>query len=295
MSEDQNKDAYMKQLHDIFLSEGDLETARAIEAQLTKYSGRELSDDEEHELKRSLTGVRKSSSFGDFAYASNAQSSVVNLMEIRWGQTHIKTLKSIAKLGQLRLQNREFEDAQECFLKVLRLASLHFAEEQELISESREGVKACTDAISMKASATNLTQSMNEMMNKKRSQQDTDILQSMEGLNQLANRYMNEGRYLRAAVCIRNVLKQYKQALKPTDQMYLDKLYAYAEVLRIAGKFRKAAIIYAEMIQLLQSEHALHQQNNALKVAVSNWRECLSLSGDLAHTSSLLSTLNVNL
>ena len=294
MSENQNN-AYIKQLHDIFVSEGDFETARAIEAQLSQFSGRDLSDDEEYDLKRSITGVRKSSSFGDFAYASNAQHTVVNLMEIRWGQTHIKTLKAIAKLAQLQLQNREFEEAQECFLKVLRLASLHCTQEQDLINDAREGIQACTDAISMFESTKNLSQSMNEMMNINRTPQDADIVQSMEGLNQQASRYISAGQYLRAAVCIRRVLKHYKQTLKQTDQIYIDKLYTYAEVLRKADKFRKAAIVYAEMIQIFQNEHLVTKHNKSLEDAVDNWRECLSLSGDLAYTSSLLSTLNVNL
>ena len=282
---------YLRQLQTIFEKEGDFETARAIQAQLYKNSGRKLTGSESDELRCAVRSVHKARSFGDFAHAALTQQSVVALLELRWGPLHFHTLKAIRRLGDIYIKNRDFEESQECFLKVIRLTSEYCPDEQILIQEARLGLKAATEAIAMQISTITLSDCMNKMINNC-STEKIETLKTIELINIKASRYLKKkNRLLRAAVCIRRVLQLYRDSLKQTDQAYLDKLYSYAYVLRIAGKHRKAGIVYAEIIQLLQKASSKSNNAEAIDRTIKLWRKCLSMSGDHAFTSRLLKTI----
>ncbi len=293
MSTHENPYQYLRQLHAIFEKEGDFETARAIQAQLYQNPGRKLTDAESEELRSAVRIVHKARRLGDFAQAALTQQSVVMLLEMRWGPVHFHTLKAIRRLGDIFIKNRDFEDSQECFLKVIRLATEHCPDEQILIQEARQGLKIATEAITMKISTETLSGGMSQMINSCNTQK-IEALKAIDQLNLDTSRYLKANKFLRAAVCIRRVLQLYRHSLKQKDQVYLDNLYSYASVLRNAGKYRKAGIVYAEIIQLLQSESSRSNHAQSMDSTISQWRECLSMSGDHAFTSDFLNSITAS-
>lgn len=98
MSEMNYGKSYIEKMTQLFLLEGDIETANALRQQLVEFRPREMTDEEVVRYKAHKSNLRKAIGYGDLERAVEFQEQALAIKKKSYGIENIETLKDIGEL-----------------------------------------------------------------------------------------------------------------------------------------------------------------------------------------------------
>lgn len=163
MSEMNYGKSYIEKMAQLFLLEGDIETANALRQQLVEFRPREMTDEEVVRYKAHKSNLRKAIGYGDLERAVEFQEQALAIKKKSYGIENIETLKDIGELGECFYRIGAFSKAHDQYAKAFRVSLTMHGKVHPFSVSMKEKLEKCAQASSRLASMRNLEECVNRV------------------------------------------------------------------------------------------------------------------------------------
>jgi tetratricopeptide (TPR) repeat protein len=271
--------SYLEKITQIFLEEGDSDTANALQQQAHALQSREMTDEESDTFQLNKTKVRQALSFGDLDKAIEFQTIALNVMEAAYGPQHLETLTNMCDLGECHMRQGALLQAREYFYRALRIASTEFGLVHPFAIRVKKSLRKCEEAERRASSMTYLEKQIDGLFRMSSAIPSLEALMRIERLEKIGDKLFCKGQMDRALKIYKEWLKLSLQGIPSEDESAIESVTKYANFLIACGDHKAAELHFKTIVQIRNGQNELGEVAIELKKALMDWAMCLSRMG----------------
>lgn len=273
--------SYIEKMAEIFMDEGDIETARILQKQVAVHQSREMTEEEAELYETNKSNVRKAIGYGDFQRAIEFQSVALGLAQRAFGNEHMETLKEMCALGDCHYRNGEYKKAQDLYYRSLRISTTKFGALHPFSNRVKKNISKCVDAVRRKNGLNNLEKHINSVFRMSQPTIPFENLVRIDRLESIGQKLISRGQSERALRVYKAWISLCLGNANPDDEKAIESRAKYADVLLACGNLAEAETIYKSVVQVRNQQNLAGEKSSELKVAINDWAKCLSAMGHL--------------
>lgn len=263
----------------IFRTEGDAQTADAIDAQLRVDAQRSLSEDETARLDRCLAHAANCGVQGAYGHAADSYAKALEIVEQALGGSHPRVYECLLDVARCRLNDGQYQAALRDYLRLQHLVEARYGSSDSLAATARHYVQRCHDAIRHDAVTLRLHSYVHGMVMQAQNLRTMDAAERADRLRNVACRLAARGRRALALRLHDQAIALRLEYAAPDDDLaYLD-LHQHALDLRDAGNPARASDVLRWLVGKRSLASAVCGQQQHLRAVLSDLATCLAAQG----------------
>lgn len=271
--------SYIEKIAEILMEEGDVETAKALKQQAVVTQSREMTEEEVELYEINKSNVRKAIGLGDFERAVDFQNVALGLAQRAFGAEHMETLKDMCELGECHFRNGAYKEAKDLYYRTLRISSTKFGALHPFSNRVKKNIRKCADAVRRANGLSNLEQHINSILRISAPAARNESYARIERLETIGKKLVIRQQLSRASKIYKTWISLSLEKAHPDDENAIENITKYADFLVAYGDLAEAESTYKSVVQIRNRQNQTGDKRSELKVAVTDWANCLSLMG----------------